>query len=269
MQTCINESVEYLIEIMKVIDDKRWMANNLLNHKEAVHKGISTFNNYEANKTIDLNIDKEDEDKDKLIPDKNNSVNDFLNHYNSSEICNKEWGALGSIQLYELPSVQERQTLLKKAELCFRCGAKFHGPFNDNRKSNPCNWDLKLKVAKCIEKTCLLSTDTCFNHNNKASSDLINWLKKGNVKFSFNAIFNKTVKHSDTIPSTDINKELRYKLQEGKANLPLSNDQILKIFDQDPGGNIVEYSTINIVTRKGLQTLSFSRKKFPPELCLF
>ena len=153
--------------------------------------------------------------------------------------------------------------------MCFRCGAKFHGPFNDNRKSNPCNWDLKLKVAKCTEKTCLLSTDTCFNHNNKASSDLINWLKKGNVKYSFNAIFNTTVKHSDTIPSTDINKELRYKLQEGKANLPLSNDQILDIFDQDPGGNIVEYSTINIVTRKGLQTLSFSRKKFPPELCLF
>ena len=174
LQTCINESVEYLIEIMKIIDDKRWMANNLLNHKEAVHKGISTFNDYDANKTIDLNIDKEDEDKDKLIPDKNNSVNDFLNHYNSSEICNKEWGALRSIRLYELPSVQERQTLLKKAELCFRCGAKFHGPFNDNRKSNPCNWDLKLKVAKCIEKTCLLSTDTCFNHNNKASSDLIN-----------------------------------------------------------------------------------------------
>ena len=204
MQTCINESVEYLIEIINIIDDKRRMANNLLNHKEAVHKGISTFNDYDANKTIDLNIDKEDEDKDKLIPDKNNSVNDFLNHYNSSEICNKEWGALGSIQLYELPSVQERQTLLKKAELCFRCGAKSHGPFNDNRKDNPCNWDLKLKAAKCTEKTCLLSTDTCFNHNNKASSDLINWLKKGNVKYSFNAIFNTTVTHSHTTPSTDI-----------------------------------------------------------------
>ena len=107
MQTCINESVEYLIEIMNVIDDKHWMANNLLNHKEAVHKGISTFNNNKANKTVDLNIDKEDEDKDKPIPDKNNSVNDFLNHYNSSEICTKEWGALGSFQLYELPSVRE------------------------------------------------------------------------------------------------------------------------------------------------------------------
>ena len=99
MQTCINEAVEYLIEIMKIIDDKRWTANNLLNQKEALHKGISSFNNYEANKTVDLNIDKEDEYKDKLIPDKNNSVNDFLNHYNSSKICNKEWGALRSIQL--------------------------------------------------------------------------------------------------------------------------------------------------------------------------
>ena len=137
------------MEIMNIKDDELSMTNNLLNHKEDIYKAISTFNDQKANKTVDLNIYKEDEDTDILISDKNNSVNDFLNHYNSSEICTKEWGALGSFQLYELPSVQERQTLLKKAELCFRCGAKLYGPFNDNRKSNPCNWDLKLKVAKC------------------------------------------------------------------------------------------------------------------------
>ena len=37
----------------------------------------------------------------------------------------------------------------------------------------PCNWDLKLKAAKGTEKTCLLSTATCFNHKNNTSSDLI------------------------------------------------------------------------------------------------
>ena len=86
------------MEKMNIKDDKLLMAN-LLNHKEDVHKAISTFNYYKANKTVDLNIYKEDEDKDILIPDKNNSVNDFLNHYNSSEICNKQWGALRYIQL--------------------------------------------------------------------------------------------------------------------------------------------------------------------------
>ena len=87
------------MEIMNIKDDKLSMANNLLNHKEDIHKAISTFNDYKANKTVDLNIYKEDEDKDILIPDKNNSVNDFLNHCNSSEICNKQWGALRCIQL--------------------------------------------------------------------------------------------------------------------------------------------------------------------------
>ena len=77
---------------MNIKDDKLSMANNLLNHKEDIHKAISTFNDYKANKTVDLNIYKEDEDKDILIPDKNNSVN-------SSEICNKQWGALRCIQL--------------------------------------------------------------------------------------------------------------------------------------------------------------------------
>ena len=41
---------------------------------------------------------EEDVDKDKLTPDKNNTVNNFLNHCNSSEICNKQWGSLRSIQ---------------------------------------------------------------------------------------------------------------------------------------------------------------------------
>ena len=71
------------MEIMNIKDDKLWMANNLLNHKEEFHKAISTSNNWKANKTVDLNNDKEDEGKDKLIPDKNNSVNDFLNHCKS------------------------------------------------------------------------------------------------------------------------------------------------------------------------------------------
>ena len=87
------------MEMMNVIDDKHHTANNLLNHKEDVHKAISTFNDYKANKTVDINIYKEDKDKDILIPDKNNSVNDFLNHCNSSEICNKQLGALRCIQL--------------------------------------------------------------------------------------------------------------------------------------------------------------------------
>ena len=86
------------MEIMNIKDDKLSMANNLLN-QEDVHKAISTFIDYKANKTVDLNIYKEDEDKDILISDKNNSVNDFLNHCNSSEICNKQWGALRCIQL--------------------------------------------------------------------------------------------------------------------------------------------------------------------------
>ena len=68
---------------MNIKDDELLMGNNLLNHKEDVHKAISTLNNNKANKTVDLNIDKEDEDKDKLIPYKNNSVNDFLNHCKS------------------------------------------------------------------------------------------------------------------------------------------------------------------------------------------
>ena len=33
----------------------------MVNHKEAVHKSISTFKDYKANKTVDLNIDKEHE----------------------------------------------------------------------------------------------------------------------------------------------------------------------------------------------------------------
>ena len=61
---------------MNIKDEELSMANNLLNHKEDVHKAISTLNNNKANKTVDLNIDKEDEDKDKLIPNKNYSVND-------------------------------------------------------------------------------------------------------------------------------------------------------------------------------------------------
>ena len=87
------------MEIMNIKDDELSMTNNLLNHKEDIHKAISTFNDQKANKTVDLNIYKEDEDKDILIPDKNNSVNDFLNHCNSSKICNKQWGALRCIQL--------------------------------------------------------------------------------------------------------------------------------------------------------------------------
>ena len=159
------------MEIMNIKDKELSMANNLLNHKEDVHKAISTFNDNKANKTVDLNIDKEDEDKDKLIPYKNNSVNDFFNHCNSSEICNKQWDALGCIQLYELPVVEEKLTLLKTEGLCFRCGVKFHGPFNDNRKDKHCSCDFKLKAAKVKEKTCL--TATCFNHKNNDSSDLI------------------------------------------------------------------------------------------------
>ena len=84
---------------MNIKDDELLIANNLLNHKEDIKNTISTINDYKANKTVDLNIYKEDEDKDILIPDKNNSVNDFLNHCNSSEICNKQWGALRCIQL--------------------------------------------------------------------------------------------------------------------------------------------------------------------------
>ena len=87
------------MEIMNIKDDELSMTNNLLNHKEDIHKAISTFNDQKAKKTVDLNIYKEDEDKDILISDKNNSVNDFLNHCNSSEICNKQWGALRCIQL--------------------------------------------------------------------------------------------------------------------------------------------------------------------------
>ena len=87
------------MEKMNIKDDELSMANYFLNHKEDIHKAISTFNDYKANKTVDLNIYKEDEDKDILIPDKNNSVNDFLNHCNSSKICNKQWGALRCIQL--------------------------------------------------------------------------------------------------------------------------------------------------------------------------
>ena len=84
---------------MNIKDDELLMANNLLNQKEDDHKAISTFNDYKANKTVDLNIYKEDEDKDILISDKNNSVNNFLNHCNSSEIYNKQLGALRCIQL--------------------------------------------------------------------------------------------------------------------------------------------------------------------------
>ena len=58
---------------MNIKDDELSMANNLLNHKEDIHKAISTFNDLKANKTVDLNIYEEDEDKDILIPDKNNS----------------------------------------------------------------------------------------------------------------------------------------------------------------------------------------------------
>ena len=61
---------------MNIKDEELSKANNLLNHKEDVHKAISTFNDNKANKTVDLNIDKEDKDKDKLIPNKNYSVND-------------------------------------------------------------------------------------------------------------------------------------------------------------------------------------------------
>ena len=69
---------------MNIKDDELSMAINFLNHKEDIHKAISTFNDYKANNTVDLNIYKEDEDKIILISDKNNSVNDFLNHCNSS-----------------------------------------------------------------------------------------------------------------------------------------------------------------------------------------
>ena len=43
------------------------MANNILNHKDAVHRAILTFNDYEACNTVHLNNYKEDEDKDNLF----------------------------------------------------------------------------------------------------------------------------------------------------------------------------------------------------------
>ena len=42
------------MEIMNIKDDELSMTNNLLNHKEDIHKAISTFNDCKANKTVDF-----------------------------------------------------------------------------------------------------------------------------------------------------------------------------------------------------------------------
>ena len=79
--------------MIDVFTNKYHVAINAYNYRESVQKAISSF---KANNTADLNIDKEDNNKGKSTPVKNNSSNNLLNHCNSSGVC---WSALGCIKL--------------------------------------------------------------------------------------------------------------------------------------------------------------------------
>ena len=85
----------------EMIDAKFDASINSCNHKDGVHRAISSFHTYKANS---INIDpKNKKDKGKLGQGKDKFNNDFFKHCNTSNDCNREWGALGCTQLYELP----------------------------------------------------------------------------------------------------------------------------------------------------------------------
>ena len=104
--------------------------------------------------------------------------------------CNKKWGGLGCVKIYQLATVKERRDHLKKLKLCFCCGLTFHGvPWKSGGSNSPCNWDKKLDPVKCQGDSCEKGAATCFEHA-EATEELKAWLDKNNVLTTLNTVIN-------------------------------------------------------------------------------
>ena len=176
-------------------EEKRFKnIKSVIFQQETLEIGLSTFEDaLKANKAsystvhnVDNNFGKSrkwDKPKNKDF----NSTHDCR----SSRVCNTDWGALGCVELYKLPAINERRDQLRKRGLCFYCGLTFIGDdHKDIKKFKPwkygerCSDDANRNAApaKCNGAGCRIGAALCTKHPPKnAKPELLAWLNQNNI----------------------------------------------------------------------------------------
>ena len=165
----------------------------------------------------------------------------------SSKKCNTKWGGLGCIELYKIHEFKERSEFLFSKKLCNKCGKlmRYHRKVNEKMRCDIKDLNAALP-ARCKGlyngKRCIFGAAICENENhlpNTASEELLDWIKRNNIRSTVTSIFSAPVKtisshKSHHNPSTtELSKTVRNKLQLGKESVSFTNDQLRELFAKD------------------------------------
>ena len=162
-----------------------------------------------------------------------------------SRQCKPDWGQLGCVQLYEIPTVKERRLVLNRKKVCFVCGKKRKPETHDQDSKNAKFWNCKPQTftvsapARCKEHQCKLGAAVCSKHApNNAKQELLDWFRKNQIKTTVTTIIvnpvNTSASQSLYPPcKSKFSKNERSKLQSGGMSVPFSNQQLQEFFVND------------------------------------
>ena len=166
-------------------------------------------------------------------------------NYCKGKTCKRQWDALGCKEMYEQETLEDRLEWLTSRSLCYKCGGNFQ--YSQNKPHN-CDW---LKVgklySKCNRDGCRFAAVTCKSHKQNMSPELIKWLN--NVKVDIKhltqiAIYSPAkielidmsylrTNNSQSQAKKTVTPQERAKLQEGKMDLQMSDDELVDFFNED------------------------------------